>query len=907
MKQWLAPLYGKMFSYSPVTFKDGRRQGGTAGSPGSVFHSPANPSSYLRHGVLVWSIGFMVLCACTIPVAASMTEEDRKCLRCHLRGSPESQRQIDLASLKASVHWGEVGCAECHPGAKDKAHDWNVTVTPVNCRRCHDQEIRHGLKSGKPARCWDCHGGHDVFPSSDARSRLHTDCLVGTCGVCHANESEAGSVPASLFSFRVKGHGKGDLSQSYSPDRCLACHRPETAHRVSEQERTQGCRSCHNPETKPTALLGTFHGTSGGARALSSPGQRGDAVYLGLVVVLAAVFVIGWIMRIRIWLSGGAARRWDQPGKRVFGWIESVVGQRKVFDRKMAGIGHYLIFLGVGVPIFMVVVAQFRPALGSSPARMVSLLLDLLGLGLLAGLAMVLVRRIWRPSDLPAKGPAEISALVLLVVVLVTGFLTEGFRLATAPGGEFGWSPVGGILAMALPSSVWLTAVTWRLHLLLALTFLAVLSWTRLRHLVTAPLNIFFRDLGPMGRLEPVPVAAGERFGVSQATDLTWKDILDTDSCVDCGRCTDVCPAYATGKPLSPMKVIQDFRADAEARCRPVGDKSASIDPVHGRISPDEAWACATCYACRNVCPVYVDHVDKLVGLRRALVMDQGRAPGEAIRVLRNLEVYGDPAGYGQALRREWAHGQPRKVLSEEPSGRLLFWVGCQAAFHPRAKEIAQSVVNVAARAEIPLAFLGNDEMCCGDPARRLGDEALFQGIARQNIQCFEAHGINEIVTLCPHCLNTLAHEYADFGARIRVAHVVEWAAGLLDSGRLKPKRSLELACVFHDPCYFSRVNGLADCARALAGAVHGLQLQDPANCREQTFCCGAGGGHMWLHEGGTRINRVRAEQLLQTPADLVSTACPYCVTMLEDGLNEVSARPVKVLDLLEILDKVTR
>ena len=853
-----------------------------------------------------WCISLVMLVCCPFVASAIAAAEDEACLKCHLRDGAARNTRIDHAILSASVHGGEVACVQCHPGAEDEAHQHDTTPAAVDCGVCHEEQSSHGLGSGKPIHCAECHGGHDVFPSTDARSRLHADRLAGTCGRCHPHEAGTGSVWASILSLRVKGHGKGDLSRSYAPDQCLSCHRPETAHDVNGHARTEGCRRCHHRDTSGTLLLGTFHGT-GGQPGSGSPNGWGDVLYLGLVGLLLAVSCFGWIARIRMWRAGRPAGRWDHPGRRLYGVLKSVVGQRKVFDRKMAGIGHYLIFLGVGVPVFIILMAQFRPALGSTLASVASLLLDLLGLGLLIGLGMVLVRRMWRPAELPAKGPAEISALVLLLLILVTGFLTEGFRMATAPAGELKWSPVGGILAMALPSSPWMTAVTWRLHLLLALSFLAILSWTRLRHLLTVPLNIFFRDLGPMGRLEPVPVAEGERFGVMGAADLTWKDILDTDSCVDCGRCTDVCPAYATDKPLSPMKVIQDFRSDAETPYRAVDDGRGSLDPVHGRISPDEAWACATCYACRNVCPVSVEHVGKLVGLRRALVMDQGRAPAEAIRVLRNLEVYGDPAGYGRALRREWSHSFPRKALSEEPAGRLLFWVGCQAAFHPRAKEIAQSVVNVATRAEIPLAYLGSDEMCCGDPARRLGDEGLFQEMARQNIQCFEARGIRKIVTLCPHCLNTLAHEYPDFGARIRVVHAVEWAVELLRTGRLKPKRSMELSCVFHDPCYFSRVNGLADFPRALAKAVHGFQLQEPVDCRERTFCCGAGGGHMWLHESGTRINQVRARQLLETSADLVSTACPYCVTMLEDGLNEVSSGPVKVLDLLEIVDKVTR
>lgn len=836
---------------------------------------------------------------------ALVADEDRTCLDCHLHGT-KSRRHVDLAQLKASVHWGEASCVQCHPGATDMSHGEYAAVVPADCGSCHEKERHHGLESGKPAHCSDCHGGHDVLPASHKESRLHMDRVGQTCGRCHPDEFGTGSVQASVLSFRLRGHAKADPSRSYASDNCLACHHQDVAHETGEQPLVQDCRMCHNPDASRTLLLGTFHGGRG-STALWDSGRIGDALYLGLTGVFVGIFSFGWFRRFRTWTRGGPAPRWDRPVQRFSGLVKSVLGQGKLFDRKTVGIGHYLIFLGVGVPILMIVAAQFQPAVGTPLARMASLVLDVLGLGLLVGLSFALVRRVQRPEEYPPQGAADIVGLVLLFLVVITGFLAEALRLATVPSAEFRWSPVGGLLASALPSSPSGTSVTWRIHLLTALGFLSILSWTRLRHLVTAPLNIFFRNLGPMGRIEPVRVDSGERFGVTRATDLAWKDLLDSDSCVECGRCQEVCPAYATEKPLSPMKVVLDIRSDAGSLSGPSAGEVQSQDLLNGRVSPDEAWACATCYACQEACPVLVEHVGKLTGLRRGLLMDRGRAPREAVRFLRNLEVFGDPAGYGPALRWQWTQGLPRRSLTKPADATLLFWVGCQAAFHPRAREIAQALVTVAGRAGVRLAILGDAELCCGDPARRVGDEALFQEMAQRNIECFNDHGVSEIVTGCPHCFNTLTNEYGDFGARIRVVHAVEWAAGLVSSGRLSITGALEQSCAFHDPCYLSRVNGLSHFPRLLAKAVRGLQLREMERSQEQTFCCGAGGGHMWLHETGTRINQARAEQCMRTSADLISTACPYCVTMLEDGLQEVSSKPAKVLDLIEIVEMVTR
>jgi Fe-S oxidoreductase/nitrate reductase gamma subunit len=854
----------------------------------------------------LWRMVFSVVLGCSLVAPAWAAEQDEECLNCHMRDATQSRRQIDLGPLMKSVHGGQVSCVECHPTSQQESHQQNTSVTPANCQGCHDQKSLHGHKSGKSALCSQCHGGHDILPQSAMASTDHVSKLARTCGRCHPDKFGNGSVAGSIIGFRVRGHPKADLSRHYSRRECLACHRPEVGHERTAQTTALGCRSCHQPDNRWARYLGTFHGP-GSLGTIQASRHVGDMLYMGLLAGSLVVFSWGWAKRFRIWKKGKPSRRWDHLFQRLSKCMKAGLVQRSVFNRKIAGLSHYLIFLGVAIPIVIIVVAQARPVLGPWPARLVSLLLDVMGLGLLCGLCLALFRRVWRQGELPEQGLADAVVLGLLLCVVITGFGTEGFRLATSPADESDWSPVGRLLALALPSSAEATAVMWRVHFLLVLAFLSAMPWTRLRHLIFAPLNIFFSTLGPPGRLEPIDVNSGERFGVSRATDLTWKDLLDSDTCMACGRCQEACPAYATDKPLSPLKVIQGINGEASNPSAPDRGNAGLQDGLHARISADETWACTTCYACQEACPVSVEHVGKLMGLRRSLVMDQGRVPREGIRFLRNLEVFGDPTGYGQAMRRQWAQSLPARLFDKESEPSLLYWVGCQAAFHPRAQETARALMKVADRAGVRLTILGEEEMCCGDPARRLGEEALFQELAQRNIKRFRAHGIKRIVTLCPHCFNTLTNEYPDFGADIEVVHAVEWAANLLKSGRIKIHRSLEKKCAFHDPCYLSRVNKLSRFSRDLAGAVPGLELLEMSKNQEQTFCCGAGGGHMWLHESGRRINQARSEQCMQTVPDLVGTACPYCLTMLEDGLKEVASGPVVVRDLMEILEVVTR
>ena len=496
--------------------------------------------------------------------------------------------------------------------------------------------------------------------------------------------------------------------------------------------------------------------------------------------------------------------------------------------------------------------------------------------------------------------------LVMLVLIVLTGFLTEGLRISIAPESDVWRHPVGWALAAVLPPSPAAIAITWYVHFGLVFGLLAAMPFSPLRHIFTAPLNLFFHNLGPAGKLEPCCTNSEEPLGTTTANDLTWKDLLDVDACVGCGQCRDSCPAYASQKPLSPMKIIQEIGACAlEARRKGSTSRSQALVPKY--ISEEEIWSCTSCHACESACPVGVEHVNKLMNLRRGLVLEKGKVPPEAIKLLRNLDVYGDPFGYGPASRTVWAKSLEKDFVESSDKEGFLFWVGCQASFHPRARQVAKAFMALARRAGQRVEMLGEQESCCGDPVRRLGQEALFQELVQRNMERFKASGVKRIVTLCPHCFNTFAHEYPDFGAGFTVIHAVEWTASLLQKGLLRPKRRFGKQLTYHDPCYLSRINSLAHFPRAILGLVCDSRLKEMPNTADRTFCCGAGGGGMWLHETGSRINVLRAKQCVETAAEVVSTSCPYCVAMIEDGLAEVASKQQTVLDVIEIVEMVTR
>jgi Fe-S oxidoreductase len=442
---------------------------------------------------------------------------------------------------------------------------------------------------------------------------------------------------------------------------------------------------------------------------------------------------------------------------------------------------------------------------------------------------------------------------------------------------------------------------------------LAIIPYTRYLHVIAAIFNGILRNQ-PRGVLKPIDLEKAESFGVATIDHLTWKQNLDLYSCVVCGNCQELCPATISGKPLNPKKVIQDLKKHllkvgpelvaAKARGEPAAANSNAI--LAGNvILEDEIWACTTCRACDVVCPVWVDHIDKIVDLRRNLVMEQAKVPETAEGALRSIEDRGHPWRGTTLSRTSWAEGLGIKTLAEDRDIDILLWVGCTEALEERSTKVAQAVAKLLKLAGVKFGILGAEESCCGEPARRLGNEYLFQMQAQKNIGLLNNYGVKKIVTACPHGFNIIKNEYPQFGGEFEVVHHTELIYQLIKEGRLKIKARGELV-TYHDPCYLGRYNDIYQPPRKILKSIPETKIVEMEQNRKRGFCCGGGGGHMWLEDRtGRRINELRTEQALATKAQIVVTACPFCLQMFDDGIKAKAAEDkLKVMDIAELVEK---
>jgi Fe-S oxidoreductase len=395
------------------------------------------------------------------------------------------------------------------------------------------------------------------------------------------------------------------------------------------------------------------------------------------------------------------------------------------------------------------------------------------------------------------------------------------------------------------------------------------------------------------------------RFGAGTAGDLTWKQMLDTFTCTECGRCQDVCPAFATGKLLSPKLVIMGLRdqvfAEGGSIIRASETGEAELAPLVPNAVPEESvWDCVTCGACVEACPVSIEHVDHIVDLRRHLVMVESSFPPEAEPMLRDIERSSNPWGKAQSERADWSDGLGVRILEPgETAPEYLYWVGCASSFDERARTTAESTVKLLQKAGVDFAILGAREACTGDPARRIGNEYVFQAFAEQNVETLNEAGVTKIIANCPHCFNTLGNEYGDFGGHYEVIHHTELLSQLVREGRLAPRKSEGLSVTYHDSCYLARHNDVLAAPRDLVGAVG--EAVEMERSGKQTFCCGAGGAHMWMEERAGAINENRVREAVETGADTLAVACPYCTVMLDDGVQSAGAQ-LRVADVATLL-----
>ncbi len=700
--------------------------------------------------------------------------------------------------------------------------------------------------------------------------------------------------------------------------------------------------------------------------------QYGELLYLiGTVVI--GIFIYAIYRRYKFWRLGRPANRFNHLCKRTWAFIVTAVVDglfhRKFFGvapsldhRRLSsgdllpeaargrgrgfpsfkdfiprefyprefypGIAHLLVFGGCGILLlgaFMDFISHyFFHFMHGNFYLVYSIVVDAFGILVLIGVSLFVVRRYIQKPDRLDNTVDDLVALSLISLVVVTGFFVEGFRIAatelkTTPAWA-AWSPGGFILAQAFSGLSQDTLLTWHriiwwLHMLIGFGAIAYVSlyWNRLWHILISPLNVFFKSLEPRGALVPIDLETAETFGVSKVEDFTWKQLMDLDACTRCGRCQDICPAYNSGKPLSPKKMTQDIRANWLERAPALlgaggkeGDAGNGGRALIGdSVTEDEIWDCTTCRACQEVCPVGVEHVDKIIDMRRSLVLEGASLPETGEGALRSIESRGHPWRGTTLTRTDWTEGLDVKILAEDSDVDVLFWVGCTEALEERSTKIAQAVAKVLKLAGVNFGILGVEESCCGDPARRLGNEYLFQIQAQKNIELLKGYNVKKVVTACPHCFNMLKNEYPQFGGEFEVIHHTEFIADLMEEDKLRIIKGSSGVITYHDSCYLGRYNAIYEPPRRILNSLPDVDLVEMERCLERGFCCGAGGGHLWLEEQrtGQRISEMRTEQARAVQAQLIATACPYCLQMFEDAIKAMAAEEsLRVLDIAEMV-----
>jgi Fe-S oxidoreductase/nitrate reductase gamma subunit len=652
-------------------------------------------------------------------------------------------------------------------------------------------------------------------------------------------------------------------------------------------------------------------------------------LYVALVVALAALGY-GLYRRVRLWKQGQPSLRFDHLGRRLGNVVKYVLAQAKVANEAYPGLMHIAIFAGfvilfIGTALIFVnddivgPIFNWRYIRGGFYLGMETVL-DLLGLFLVVGLLMALVRRyLIRPSRLENR-PDDAITLGLLSFLALGGFVQEGLRLAIQQP-EWGTASFAGyalgslFAAMGADSAGGVVAyqVLWWVHALAALGFIALVPYTRLFHLVTNPLNAFFYPLTTPAALAAIEgIEECEILGSAQLAHLPQKRLLDYESCTRCGRCQDVCPAHLAGQPLSPRQVVLDLDSfmlqrgqvrllGAQGKQFPADEE---LELPGGVIAEETLWACTTCMACMERCPVLIDHIGTIVELRRYLSLCTGQMPASVRGALDKTQRAGNPYGT-RGGRMNWAEGLEVPLISDVENAEVLLWVGCAGAYDPRNSKVLRAVATLLQQAGVRFGVLGDEEQCCGDWARRVGEEYLFQTLALANLSTLKQYKFQTIVTACPHGFNTLQNEYRQFGGEFTVQHHSAYIANLIAAGRLRPTKGWDKGTVaYHDPCYLGRYNGVLQEPRQVLRAVPGLQVVEPAHRGRQGLCCGGGGGKMWMEEeADKRVNQVRLAEILATDAGAIGVACPYCLSMLDDAVKVKGLEEkVAVLDVAEIL-----
>lgn len=644
-------------------------------------------------------------------------------------------------------------------------------------------------------------------------------------------------------------------------------------------------------------------------------------IHYSLFFIAGMIFLYGAYKHFRLIRLGKKETRFDFLAKRIYNSIYYALFQRRILEKSYQGLMHTGIFYGLGLlfigTLLVLVQADFGIIILTGWFyKVFSLVMDIAGMALLIGLLMAIFRRyVLRPAELDRQFD-DLNVIGLLLLITLTGFTLEGFRIAlteipqASPG--LVYSPFGTIAGNVFLSlgitdlfaKTWYPVI-WMTHSTLLVILIAYLPWSKLAHIFTGQLNIFCCNLEHPGTLSKIDLETAEEFGITKITDFTWKHLLDLDSCTRCGRCNTGCPTNLTNKPLKPKQLIQNLKKSLFKNPKLLSGSKEDIDSlIPNTVTHDEIWACTTCSFCQSNCPVFIEHPHKLLEFRRNLVLAESNFPPEVKTMFKNIETNGNPWPVSWDKRSDWCKDLGVRILNEGEKAEILLWVGCAGSTDDRNIKVARALVSVLKKAGVDFAILGNAERCCGDPARRIGNEYLYQTLAEENIQTLKKYNFSKILTYCPHCFNTLKNEYHQLKGDFAVMHHSEFIMELIRGGRVNLPH-IEQTVTYHDSCYLGRYNNIYEAPRQILKSVSGLKVKEMPRNHKKSFCCGAGGGRMWMEEKlGTRINQARiqeASELIQKGT--VITACPYCLTMLGDGIKEKGiAENIRALDIVEII-----
>src|SRR5687768_7222462 len=672
-----------------------------------------------------------------------------------------------------------------------------------------------------------------------------------------------------------------------------------------------------------------------------------NVLFLFVLVIAFACFSISAQRLYRFLRVGKDEPRWNDIGKRVWNLLSIGVAQRKILRDPVAGPLHALVFWGfvvLTVGSVEILAAGAFPALAfdqwlpSGPYRLFVLSQEGFAIFVLVAVSVLLYRRIVvKPARLQGDNVHSGDAILILSMIaglMITLILASAFDRVIEPRMPIALQPVSGPVAMLFgwrsPESARVAReMSWWSHALLILAFLNYLPYSKHLHVIVSLPNTFLSNTsgpGVIGAMKPMDLEAeSEQFGASDVTHLTWKNLLDGFSCTECGRCTSVCPANITGKPLSPRKIVINTRERlSELAPAIVGGTDIFAEPLLGGvaaaiqqdrrltdtfISEEELWACTSCRACVYECPVSIDQLEIINELRRGLVLTEARFPEEIQPAFESMERNGSPWAFQPADRGKWAEGMDIPTMAElaarNERADILFWVGCMGSFDDRAKKVTVAFARILKAAGVRFAILGQEESCHGDPARRMGNEYLYQMLAKQAIETLNGYGVTTVVTSCPHCFHQIGNEFPQFGGVFDVVHHSDYLARLLAEGRvpLDSEDGRKLVVSYHDSCYLGRYNDVYDSPReAIRRSLPVVTIAEPVRTRDRGLCCGAGGGRMFMEERtGNRINVERTEELLATGADTLAVACPFCLTMISDGARALGS-DAPVQDIAEIV-----